>query len=576
MRSFLLASMVWIAGLAACDAPNQDSDAPVEVVGDSRFQAWPAVGGRGTSFDLRVEANRSIFEFGATEVALGDGIQVESVTVQDGYNAIARVTIDPAAALGARDVSVVIEGRSQVAANAFEVVAESLRIDPSSAKMGETLQVALVGTETAWSQGYTWPNFGDDVRILDFQVLSATLAAAQIAVFPDARPGPRDVAMADGPKVVTLYDGFTVDRATITAEFDPKEAYQGKTVEFTIRGLNTDFAEGTTLEFWDDSGINADIQVTQLQVLDSENMYGRMRLSNAARIGYRDVLIRYEGEALLIPEAFQVLDSPPDLSDVYVGTGFDVTRSIDNASGELLEDVSAFAYFVIPLDPPCGSPPPPGMGPMPYDANGVFPVPPPPVPDDCPNPETVSAGDFVWFEGPENVVTLEKYIIASTGQIIYQGRDLTLEDYHFGTVYALHTQGDPDGIPEVTVPDVQPTVPGDYYILSPNFSNNFTWNRAEDLTYSWTPALTYPDAVFSTQISGTLVATGEGGFAGSIPWDDGSHTYTAAELSALQASQVSFGAASYIEGREFGLPFSTIQYCKSDSTLSTSATLFLE
>jgi len=217
-----------------------------------------------------------------------------------------------------------------------------------------------------------------------------------------------------------------------------------------------------------------------------------------------------------------------------------------------------------------------GDGPMPYDANGVFPVPPTPPEPDCPNPETVSAGDFVWFEGPENIVTLEKAFIESTGQIIYVGNNLTLDDYHFGTTYALHTQGDPDGIPEVTVPDVQPTVPGDYYLLSPDISRNFTWNRAEDFTYTWTPALTYPDAMFSTGISGTLVASGESGFAGSLPWDDGVHTYTAAELSQLQASQVGFSASSSIEGREYGLPFSTIQYCKSKSSLSTSATMFLE
>ena len=213
---------------------------------------------------------------------------------------------------------------------------------------------------------------------------------------------------------------------------------------------------------------------------------------------------------------------------------------------------------------------------MPYDINGVFPVPPERQPEDCPNPETVDAGDYVWFESDENVVTLEKDVIASTGQIVYRGIDLTLDDYRFNKMYDLHTQGVEGGIPEVILPGVQPTVPADYYILSPEICRDYVHNREEPFEYTWTPAQTYPNAIFSTQISGVLVATGEGGFAGSIPWDDGEHTYAPGELTQLQATPVSFSATSYIEGPYFGFPFSSIQSNKSDSALSTGASLTLE
>jgi hypothetical protein len=541
------------------------------------YSLHPGVAGLNQQLEVHLSATSSSFKFGDTQLDLGPNVVVDQVTVEDGWNATAKVTVDAGAELGKRDAVITIDGREHTITDGFEIIGESFRIDPVAGKMGETVEVAIVGSSTEWTQGYTWPGFGDDVTVLEFQVLSTTLASARVAIHPDARPGPRDVAMEEGPHVVTLYDGFTVDRAVITAEFDPPQGYQGDTVDFEIHGLDTDFTDGSTeIEFWDDGGSNADIEITELHVLAADEMYGRMRLSNAARIGMRDVLISYEGESILLPDAFEVLDAPPDLSNVAVGLGFDVDRAIDNGTGEIAEAVSAFCYFVIPLDPPCGSPPPPASGPMPYDANGVFPSPPEQDPEDCPNPETVSAGDFVWFEGTENVVTLDKTFIESTGQIIYVGNDLTLEDYHFDEMYDLHTQGDPDGVPEVTVPDVQPTVPADYYLTSPAFWNDFTWPRNEDFTYEWTPAQTYPDAFFITQISGTLVETGEGGFAGSIPWDDGVHTYTAGELSQLQAGPVSFAALSYIEGPYFGLPFSTIQTCQSDSSLTTSAYMILE
>jgi hypothetical protein len=558
-----------------CDAEAPSDDDDVEVT--SRVTLWPPVAGRGQTLTVRLEADQSRFNFGTTELDLGEGIFVDTVNVTDGYSAEAMISVDPDADLGVRDAVVTIDGVPIRLAEAFRVTDDSiLSIEPNNGKMGEVLNVALVGNNTTWESGYTWGGFGRGVDVMTFDVLSPTLATARIAIRPDARPGPRDVTVETGPDVVALYDGFTVDRAVIACEFTPGEGYQGETKDFTITCLDTDWGPGTRVEFWDDGGRNPDIGISEIQVIDGENMYGRMRLSNAAFVGPRDVFITNGRESVLLPDAFKVLESPPRLDNVAISLGFDVQRQISNENGSILEQVSAFAAFVIPLDPPCGSPPPPGSGPMPYDINGVFPVPPEATPQDCPAPQTVSAGDYVWFESDENVVTLHKDLIESTGQVIYVGRDLTLDDYRFNKMYDLHTQGDPDGIPEVILPGVQPTVPADYYITSPEIWGDFTHPRSEPFFYTWTPAQTYPDAIFITQISGTLVATGRGGFAGSVPWDDGEHTYMPAELTQLEASPVSFLAVSFIEGPYFGFPFSTIQTNQSDSQLVTAAQMILE
>lgn len=563
--------------LVACKEDEQPADDTGVEEAEFALMVEPAVGGRGTEMEVRVTSNRGTFRFGETDIDLGEGITVESVTVNDSFEASARVLLDPDAELGPRDVTVTIEGEATVLPEAFEVISQSFFVDPSNGKMGETLYVALVGTETAWEDGWSFASFGEGVDVLQMTVFSEGLAEARISIRPDAAPGPRDVAMQEGGSVVTQYDGFTVDRAVITAFWEPPEAYQGQTVAFTITGLDTSFSlENTSVAFWDDGGANPDIAVIEQRVIDEENMYGRIRLSNAARLGYRDVLVTTGDESILIPEALEVLDAPPDLSNVIPGLGFDVYRTIDNATGEIAELVDAYAYFVIPLNPPCGNPPPPGDGPVPYDNNGVWPVPPPAQPADCPDPETVSAGDYVWFEGPENVVTLHKFVNGSNGQILYLGEDLTLADYKFDTLYDLHTQGDPDGIPEVLVEKVQPTVPADYYLESPQFWGDLTVPRTADFEYTWTPAQTYPNAIFGTQISGTLVVDDEGGFAGCLPWDDGVHTYTPTELTQLNPGPVTFMAYSHITGPYFGLPFSSVQTARSDSILQTQAQMILE
>ena len=118
-------------------------------------------------------------------------------------------------------------------------------------------------------------------------------------------------------------------------------------------------------------------------------------------------------------------------------------------------------------------------------------------------------------------------------------------------------------------------MPADYYLTAPQFYDNLQVPRNADFDYAWTPAETYPDAIFVTQISGTLVANGEPGFAGALPWDDGAHTYTPLELSSLEAGPVSFAAVSFIEGRFWGWPGSTVQTVQSTSSLATSAQMSL-
>ncbi len=579
MNGALLLGLWFATALMGCKPDTVDTDTGVVDTGaEVQFNLGmaPQEAGKGAALEVLLTANRSTFRFGETTLALGEGVSVESVTVLDVFEAVAQVRVDPDAALGDRDVVITVGPNEYVLEGAFRVIDESFALDPADGKMGEMLYVSLIGTQTAWEAGYSFASFGPGIDVLEFNVLSPGLADARIAIRPDAPPGPRDVAVTDGPKVVTNYGGFTVDRAVITAFWDPPEVYQGTTVGFTLTGLDTEWTAGTVIEFWDDGGRNNDITIQSATVAGPERITGTVAISNAARLDYRDVVVISGEESILIPDALEVLDSAPNLFDVVPQLAFDVFRSIDNATGLISETVQAYAIFFIPLNPPCSGAGASGDGPMPYDNNGVFPIPPPPEPVDCPNPETVSAGDFVWFEGPENVVTLHKDVIQSTGQIMYWGQDLTLEDYRFDTVYDLHTQGDPLGIPEVLVEEVQPTVPADYYFLTPNFWGDLTVSRDADFTYTWTPAQTYPDAIFGTQISGTLAVDGEPGFAGSLPWDDGDHTYRPAELAQLMPGPVSFSAYSYIQGRYFGLPFSRYQTARSDSVLSTDAFLILQ
>ncbi len=571
------AAMLVAPSLVGCDPAARDE--PETNQGTLVLTVDPGIGGLDTSMDVRVAATRSAFDFDGSSLDFGAGITVDEVLVLDAWNIDAAITIDADAALGARDVVVDSAGYVRTITEGFTVIEESFSVEPDVGMLGETIELELAGRNTAWEAGVTWPSFGDGVTIMDFTVITDQLAVATVSIAADTYAGPRDVLMESGADVVVLYDGFQVDRAGLAASWEPAVIEQGETVDFEVNARGTSFVDGETELFvLDASGESNDYAIDRLEIIDATHLYGEITLSNAARTGLRDVLISTGDEGVVIPDAFEVIDGPLDLSEVAVAIAFNITRGVDNSTCAVAEGVLAYVWFYIPLDPPCGGGGGMGSGPQPYDVNGVFPYPEGGGggADDCPTPTSVPAGDYVWLESDYNTVTLDRVEDTTSGMVYYYGFDLTAADYGAGYWYDLHPQGEEGGLPEYLVEDVQPTVPADWELTSPALCQDYTHNRAEDFTYTWTPAQTYPDALFISGIPGTLEATGTGGFVGCIPWDDGEHTYLASELSQLVAAPAQPYFYTYIEGPEFGLPDSIYQTNPTESYIYLSAYMVLE
>jgi len=572
---------VWLFASIGC-SNDKIQDTQTEV-GNKVLGLYPPAGGLGTSVEVEIEANRPTFSLRDTSVDFGEGITVDRVEVDDNLHVRTQITIAADAELGGRDVSILSDGASYSMEDSFSIVSESFIIDPPNGKMGELIEVGILGKNTVFEPGRTWPNFGNDIEVLDFTVLSDTLAEARISIAPDAAPGWRNVTVDSGDgNYSVLYDGFKIDRVSLAASFDPLEAEQGKQVEFTIRARGTDFlSSNPRIIFFDRFGENPDIVINDITVLDAENLYGRMTLSNAAALGNRDVVIETISESVRVPDAFEVIGGDWDLSQVAISLDFSVRRVIDPTTCELIERVNAYAMFYVPLNPPCGGgggmgqPPP---SPTPYDNNGVFEYPQGSGgggEEDCPFPLTLPAGDFVWFESDANIVPLQKTFDGASGTIYYTNNNLTLNDYVAGQMYDLHTQGEEGGLGEYLLEGVQPTVPAHWDWLSPNLCG-LSHDRSTDFEFRWTPAMTYPDAIFAVFMDGILEVNGNPGFAGTFPWDDGQHQFLSSEMSQLQAGPLDFRAYSYIEGPEFGLPDSVIQDNQSDSVFILSTMFSVE
>jgi hypothetical protein len=157
-----------------------------------------------------------------------------------------------------------------------------------------------------------------------------------------------------------------------------------------------------------------------------------------------------------------------------------------------------------------------------------------------------------------------KNIDPSTGVIYYAAEDLTFADYVTDNWYDLHTQGEEGAIGEYLLEDVQPTVPADWQWVAPDLWGGYTHSRSEDFEFQWTPAMTYPDAMFVVSLFtktdlGPFEEEGWAGYAAVLPWDDGEHYFTSDEISNFAAGTVPVHSYSVISGPEFGLPESIYQ-----------------
>lgn len=567
-------------GLGACaaDLPTPPPLVELELPGGNRFELDPPVVAQGQTLSVRLRSRRSALDFESTQLELHSlGLELREFAVLDGFTAFAELDVADDAPLGPVDATLSIAPLEFELPEFLTIVSETFTLEPSNAKMGEVITVQLTGRDTDWEPGLTWASFGRDVQTVGVEVHSPTELSARIAIASDAQPGYRDITVEQGPDVVTLYDGFTVDRAVITASWDPQVVAQGAEVAFRIEGVNTRFGEDLTqdrVQFWKNTSPIADLTFLTFERESPSVITGVAKVSNAAQPGPRDVYID-DDEDLLIARALEITEVPVNPLDARLSINFDVSRTISRSTGLPSESVRATATFFIPLDPPCAVGFNPAQGPVPFDINGVFRVPPPfPDPVDCPEVRTVDAGDFVWFEGPDNIVTMHKDQNPSTGVIFYQGRDLTLADYHFGDTYDFRVQGADGGIPPFTIEDAQPTVPLDYRFTFPNFQG-LVIDRFEDFDFDWSRAGVYPTGQFAISLAGSLASTGEGAYVGVLPFDDGHHRFGPNQLSQLNDGDAVFSAFSRVEGRVWQLPYNG-RAGQADSFLNTSAQVVLE
>ena len=161
---------------------------------------------------------------GTTTVTFGAGITVASLTVNSSTSATAVLNIDPAATIGARNVTLTTGAETATLLNGFTVTAASppptiTAVSPNTGQQGHVISIAITGQNTHFVQGVTTVSLGSsDITVNSVTVASQTSLTANVSLAINALTGPRTVTVTTGQEVVSLAAGFTVQPACVTSK----------------------------------------------------------------------------------------------------------------------------------------------------------------------------------------------------------------------------------------------------------------------------------------------------------------------------------------------------------------------
>jgi len=206
-------------------------------------QLTPNTARQGAAISLAVTGRFTNFAAGTT-ASLGAGIIVNSVTPTSSTQATVVVTIEPAAALGTRNLTLTTGGNSVTLTDALTVTrsdASLVSAVPATVPQGVAQTITVTGLLTNFVTGTTTVAVsGAGITNGVLTIVNPTTLTLALTVSDTAAGGARDITVSTGGELVTLVGGLTIVPGTpLITVFIPGTIAQQQTVTatFTTRFL---------------------------------------------------------------------------------------------------------------------------------------------------------------------------------------------------------------------------------------------------------------------------------------------------------------------------------------------------
>ena len=268
----------------------------------------PSSGQQGQqTLSVTITGALSHFVQGTTTASFGAGITIASLTVSSATSATAVLNIDPAAATGARNVTLTTGAEVATLSNGFTVTAIILvpsitTVSPAAAQQGQGGPMTVVGLNTHFVQGTSVLDLGPGITVSNVTVTCLTCLSAQVAITDTAATGARNVTVTTGAEVATLVNGFTVQPGNpILTSLVPASGKQGQSFPVTMTGKFTHWVQGTT-----QVSFGAGVTVSNVTVSSATSLTAQLSIDAAAAIGTRTPTVTTGTEIVSVADIFTV------------------------------------------------------------------------------------------------------------------------------------------------------------------------------------------------------------------------------------------------------------------------------
>jgi hypothetical protein len=294
----------------------------------------PAKGGRASS--LKVTFKGANFIAGVTKVNVGEGIQVDSLTVTSATSLTASLSILPTAANGARDFSVMNPGPGGGTSSVqnFSISNPSpvlMKISPASGGLLQTLDVGFKGAN--FLSGISSVNVGPDIAVNRVTVHRSDSLTANITIGAEALLGARSFFIINsepgGGK--SLNQIFIVGKpAPILTALTPAAGSRFQTLNVGCKGAN--FVDGL-------SSINfgPNVLINKVTVQRADSLTANITINVNAVAGPRNVTVSNGTGLTSENHVFTVTNPTPSLTKLNPAGGVRLEKVIVGFKG---------AYFI--------------------------------------------------------------------------------------------------------------------------------------------------------------------------------------------------------------------------------------
>jgi len=281
----------------------------------------PAFGNQGQTLNVALAASGTHFD-NSTFANFGDGITINSLTITDGTDAVANISISNTTPVGYRAITTVTGGEFATSSlQAFLVGpngASIVSVTPNNAGQGMSLPVTVLGNNTHWLQDATQFSLTGGIIVGDVTVNSQTSATVQLAVPSSAIPGVQNITVTTGGEIAALANAFTVIGTTpYISSVSPSSAQQGQTLNVEIQGVNTNFSSTAPASMLAD--FTGEIKVNSITVNSPTDVVVNIMVSQVANVGpitARLTSIDSLGNSTIFPFTFSVTPSAASIVSV--------------------------------------------------------------------------------------------------------------------------------------------------------------------------------------------------------------------------------------------------------------------